>query len=251
MAERLRLGVNIDHVATVRNARGGALPDPVRAAHLAIDAGADGITAHLREDRRHIRDADMRPPRQRTDEAAQFRDGGHRRDDGIGGATEAACGLPRAGEARGAHHRRRPRRRPAGNTARAAHRAAESGGLPRLALHRAGRGADRDGGQARRAGRRAAHRKLVPRRSGWRDGARPRPNSGGLPNGAALCGQLGPRGPCRTWARLRDGARARRCPGVRRVQHRPFPDRRGDLHRAGSRHPPDAAGHGRRPRSSA
>jgi pyridoxine 5-phosphate synthase len=56
---RLRLGVNIDHVATVRNARGGALPDPVRAAHLAIAAGADGITAHLREDRRHIRDADM------------------------------------------------------------------------------------------------------------------------------------------------------------------------------------------------
>lgn len=59
MAERLRLGVNIDHVATVRNARGGALPDPVRAAHLAIAAGADGITAHLREDRRHIRDADV------------------------------------------------------------------------------------------------------------------------------------------------------------------------------------------------
>jgi pyridoxine 5-phosphate synthase len=59
MAARLRLGVNIDHVATVRNARGGALPDPVRAAHLAIAAGADGITAHLREDRRHIRDADM------------------------------------------------------------------------------------------------------------------------------------------------------------------------------------------------
>ncbi len=55
----LRLGVNIDHVATVRNARGGALPDPVRAAHLAIAAGADGITAHLREDRRHIRDDDM------------------------------------------------------------------------------------------------------------------------------------------------------------------------------------------------
>ncbi|GAU80415.1 pyridoxine 5'-phosphate synthase [Bosea sp. BIWAKO-01] len=56
---RLRLGVNIDHVATVRNARGGALPDPIRAAHLAVEAGADGITAHLREDRRHIRDADI------------------------------------------------------------------------------------------------------------------------------------------------------------------------------------------------
>ena len=55
----LRLGVNIDHVATVRNARGGAHPDPVRAAMAAEAAGADGITAHLREDRRHIRDADM------------------------------------------------------------------------------------------------------------------------------------------------------------------------------------------------
>src|SRR5215210_4318615 len=55
----LRLGVNIDHVATVRNARGGRHPDPVRAAHLAILAGADGITAHLREDRRHIRDEDV------------------------------------------------------------------------------------------------------------------------------------------------------------------------------------------------
>ena len=56
---RLRLGVNIDHVATIRNARGGLHPDPVRAAKLAIAAGADGITAHLREDRRHIRDDDI------------------------------------------------------------------------------------------------------------------------------------------------------------------------------------------------
>ncbi|BBU60281.1 pyridoxine 5'-phosphate synthase [Methylosinus sp. C49] len=58
-ARRIRLGVNVDHVATIRNARGGLSPDPVRAALLAIEAGADGITAHLREDRRHIRDADM------------------------------------------------------------------------------------------------------------------------------------------------------------------------------------------------
>ena len=56
---KLRLGVNIDHVATVRNARGSAYPDPVRAARLAEEAGADGITAHLREDRRHISDADI------------------------------------------------------------------------------------------------------------------------------------------------------------------------------------------------
>ncbi len=59
MTRDLRLGVNIDHVATLRNARGGALPDPVRAALLAEAAGADGITAHLREDRRHIRDEDI------------------------------------------------------------------------------------------------------------------------------------------------------------------------------------------------
>ncbi len=59
MANDLRLGVNIDHVATVRNARGGAYPDPLRAAKIAEEAGADGITAHLREDRRHISDADI------------------------------------------------------------------------------------------------------------------------------------------------------------------------------------------------
>ena len=59
IAPPLRLGVNIDHVATIRNARGGDHPDPVRAAKLAIAAGADGITAHLREDRRHICDDDI------------------------------------------------------------------------------------------------------------------------------------------------------------------------------------------------
>ena len=59
MKKPLRLGVNIDHVATVRNARGGSYPDPVRAAKLAEEAGADGITAHLREDRRHISDIDI------------------------------------------------------------------------------------------------------------------------------------------------------------------------------------------------
>ncbi len=56
---KLRLGVNIDHVATIRNARGGGHPDPLRAARLAVEAGADGITAHLREDRRHIGDEDI------------------------------------------------------------------------------------------------------------------------------------------------------------------------------------------------
>jgi len=61
----LRLGVNVDHVATVRNARGGAHPDPLDAAYAAIAAGADGITMHLREDRRHIRDADVERAMQR------------------------------------------------------------------------------------------------------------------------------------------------------------------------------------------
>jgi pyridoxine 5-phosphate synthase len=59
VSHTLRLGVNIDHVATVRNARGSGVPDPVRAALLAAEAGADGITAHLREDRRHITDDDI------------------------------------------------------------------------------------------------------------------------------------------------------------------------------------------------
>jgi pyridoxine 5-phosphate synthase len=68
----LRLGINVDHVATVRNARGSDYPCPVRAAQLAKDAGADGITAHLREDRRHIRDADIRRLRQEVDLPLNF-----------------------------------------------------------------------------------------------------------------------------------------------------------------------------------
>ena len=64
---RLRLGVNIDHVATIRNARGGDTPDPARAARIAEAAGADGITAHLREDRRHIMDPDLQAIRAATD----------------------------------------------------------------------------------------------------------------------------------------------------------------------------------------
>ncbi len=67
MTGRLRLGVNIDHVATIRNARAGRHPDPVRAARLAAAAGADGITAHLREDRRHIGDQDIEQLRREID----------------------------------------------------------------------------------------------------------------------------------------------------------------------------------------
>ena len=68
----LRLGVNVDHVATLRNARGGVHPDPVAAARLAIAAGADGITAHLREDRRHIRDDDMARLKAEIDKPLNF-----------------------------------------------------------------------------------------------------------------------------------------------------------------------------------
>lgn len=68
----LRLGVNVDHVATLRNARGGSVPDPLRAALLAIAAGADGITAHLREDRRHVRDDDMKRLRQEITKPLNF-----------------------------------------------------------------------------------------------------------------------------------------------------------------------------------
>jgi len=68
---RLRLGLNVDHVATVRNARGGVMPDPARAARLALDAGVDGITAHLREDRRHILDADITAIKAICDAAAK------------------------------------------------------------------------------------------------------------------------------------------------------------------------------------
>jgi pyridoxine 5-phosphate synthase len=68
----LRLGVNVDHVATIRNARGGRHPDPVRAAKLAIAAGADGITAHLREDRRHIRDGDIARLKAEIDKPLNF-----------------------------------------------------------------------------------------------------------------------------------------------------------------------------------
>ena len=68
----IRLGVNVDHVATIRNARGGRHPDPVRAAKLAIAAGADGITAHLREDRRHINDDDMARLKAEIDKPLNF-----------------------------------------------------------------------------------------------------------------------------------------------------------------------------------
>src|SRR5262245_65958607 len=70
--DRLRLGVNVDHIATIRNARGGRHPDPVRAAKMAIAAGCEGITAHLREDRRHIRDDDIARLKAEIDKPLNF-----------------------------------------------------------------------------------------------------------------------------------------------------------------------------------
>jgi pyridoxine 5-phosphate synthase len=99
---KLRLGVNIDHVATVRNARGGAGPDPVRAAVIAQKAGADGITAHLREDRRHIRDADMAALIQAIDIPLHFEMAATAEMQGIALATKpnAVCLVPERREER-------------------------------------------------------------------------------------------------------------------------------------------------------
>ena len=118
-APYLRLGVNIDHVATVRNARGGETPDPVRAAQLAKEAGADGITAHLREDRRHIRDDDIARLRQEVDLPLNFEMAAtdEMRDIALQHLPHAACIVPERREevtteggldARGQHNRLQP-----------------------------------------------------------------------------------------------------------------------------------------------
>ena len=174
----LRLGVNIDHVATIRNARGGRHPDPVRAAKLAIEAGADGITAHLREDRRHISDDDIARLKAGHRQAAQSRNGGDAGDDRDRGADAAARGLPRARAARRAHHRRRPRCRGPARRAWAPDRGAARSRHPGVAVHRRRSEADRDRGGARRAGDRNPHRRLVPRAVRRRHGRRPTTNGG-------------------------------------------------------------------------
>src|ERR1051326_1013158 len=95
-AARIRLGVNVDHVATIRNARGGRHPDPVRAAKLAISAGADGITAHLREARRHIRDDDIARLKAEIDKPLNFEMASTKEMVGIALKTKphAACLVP-------------------------------------------------------------------------------------------------------------------------------------------------------------
>ena len=190
----LRLGVNIDHVATIRNARGGRHPDPVRAAKLAIEAGADGITAHLREDRRHISDDDIARLKAEIDKPLNLEMAATPEMIDDRAADAAACRLPRAGAPRRAHHRRRPRRRRRARRARPADRGAARGRHPGVAVHRRRSDADRDGGGAGRAGDRDPHRRLVPRAVRRRQGggrrrvaAHPRGREAGAGASASKC----------------------------------------------------------------
>ena len=132
----VRLGLNIDHVATLRNARGGFLPDPIRAARVAIEAGADGVTAHLREDRRHIRDDDIRRIMAEIDAPLNLEMAatGEMTAIAIKTGPHACCIVP--GAAGGDHDRRRARR--GGKPCDAQpHRAALVGQRhPRFAFHR-------------------------------------------------------------------------------------------------------------------
>ena len=103
----LRLGVNIDHVATIRNARGGLHPDPVRAALAAADAGADGITAHLREDRRHISDEDIAKLKGTIALPLNLEMAPTEEMLKIALRSRPQCQLPGSGKTSGTHHRRR------------------------------------------------------------------------------------------------------------------------------------------------
>ena len=157
----LRLGVNIDHVATIRNARGGRHPDPVRAAKLAVAAGADGITAHLREDRRHIRDEDIARLKAEIDKPLNFEMAAT--DDMIAIAIRttphAACLVPE----------RRAERTTEGGLDVAGQKTPIAEAVnrpkrcrhPRVALHRCRCRADRSGQGRRRAGDRNPYRRLV------------------------------------------------------------------------------------------
>ena len=179
----LRLGVNIDHVATLRNARGGLHPDPLRAAHLAIEGGADGITAHLREDRRHISDADITRLKNELTRPLNLEMAATNEMLQIAIAACAERVLPSAGTARGAHDRRRPRRRRRGEDAEALRRQAEGRRHPGIALHRARLEDDRGGCERRRRHRRASYRPLLqsrarPQRCGRRSRTRAAQKSG-------------------------------------------------------------------------
>ncbi len=136
MAELL-LGVNIDHIATLRNARGTEYPDPVQAAFIAEQAGADGITVHLREDRRHITDRDVRILRQTLHTRMNLEMAVTEEMLAIAIETQAALLLPGAGKTPGSDHRRRPGRgRSARQNARWRLQAPGGGGHPGFAVYR-------------------------------------------------------------------------------------------------------------------
>ena len=232
MAE-LRLGVNVDHVATVRNARGGAVPDPVRAALLAIEAGADGITAHLREDRRHIRDEDMRRLKASISKPLNFEMAATEQmlDIALQTQPHACCLVPEKRTERtteggldvvGGHDYLKPF---VAELARAGIRVS-------LFIEPSPRGA---AGRrlAEGAGGRAAHRRLVRRRSRTATSAEADHEFGAAARRGGADARARPRMPRRPRPRLRHGAHDLRAAGDRRAQHRPFPGRRGDLRRPG------------------
>ncbi len=159
----LRLGVNVDHVATIRNARGGRHPDPVAAAKLAIAAGADGITAHLREDRRHIRDDDIARLKAEIDKPLNFEMAATDEMLGIALKTKphAVCLVPEKRTERtteGGLDAVRQRAQLAPVVA-----ALKSAGIRVSLFIGAGTGADRRGCSVRRSGHRDSHRRLVRR----------------------------------------------------------------------------------------
>ncbi len=167
----VRLGINIDHVATLRNARGGSRPDPVSAARVAIEAGAHGVTAHLREDRRHIRDEDVRRL------------------------------LPGPGAARRNHDGRRSRRRRRSVHTIAHRESAFRLRRSRIALHRSGPCANRKrhgaGGPRCRASHRPLLRSLFARRCRVRGKRAGAPRRRGAHGGAIRA-----RSSCWAWPRL-------------------------------------------------
>ena len=241
----LRLGVNVDHVATVRNARGGAAPDPVRAALIAIEAGADGITAHLREDRRHIHDDDMRRLKAAISKPLNFEMA----------ATEAMLDIAL---------RIRPHACclvPENRTERTTEGGLNVvGGFDRLKpfvaeLDRAGIRVSLfiepsiealDAAAALRA-------PVVELHTGaWCDALAREERERARPTNSAGCGSprrrraARPRMPRRPRPRLRHGADDRRVAADRRTQHRPLPRRRGDLRRPRRVRAADAGGDGRK-----
>ena len=243
----IRLGVNVDHVATVRNARGGRHPDPVKAAEIAIAAGADGITAHLREDRRHIVDDDIARLKARITKPLNLEMAATPEMVGIACKVRphAACIVPERRQERttegglDAAGQREALRGAVGDLTAAGIRvslfiaaepaqieAAAAIGAPVIEIH-TGAWCDARGGRRRR-GERSRIRSHRPRRQRW-------------PSGAGLEVHAGHGLDFVTAERDRGLARDRR------AQYRPFPDRRGDLRRPRRGGAQDACGDGSRP----